>query len=55
MLSLIKYHKILGKGDQTAAILQELIEGTKALFESDHAAVKYSLDDQVLSKVTSEV
>ena len=46
---------MLGK-NETASLLQELIEGTKALFESDdHPAVKYILDGQVLSKDTSEL
>ncbi|PQE27270.1 tetratricopeptide repeat domain-containing protein [Rutstroemia sp. NJR-2017a WRK4] len=55
MFSLIKCRNMLGK-NETASLLQELIEGTKALFESDdHPAVKYILDGQVLSKDTSEL
>lgn len=55
MFSLIKCRNVLGK-NETASLLQELIEGTKALFGSDnHPAVKYILDGQVLSKDTSEL
>ena len=52
---MIKCRNVLGK-DETATLLQDLIEGTKELFESDdHPAVKYILDGQVLSKDTSEL
>ena len=55
MFSLIKCRNVLGK-DEAATLLQDLIEGTKELFESDdHPAVKYILDGQVLSKDTSEL
>ena len=55
MFSLIKCRNVLGKENQTALLLEELVEGTKALFGPDHAAVKYILDGQVLSKNTSEL
>ena len=55
MFSLIKCRNVLGKDDQTANLLEELTEGTKALFGPDHAAVRYLLDGQTLSKDTSDV
>ena len=55
IFSLIKCRNVLGKYDQTAALLEELTEGTKAIFGSDHAAVRFILDGQILSKDTSEV
>jgi tetratricopeptide (TPR) repeat protein len=55
IFSLIKCRNVLGKDDQTASLLEELIEGTKAMFGADHAAVRYILDSQVLSKDTSDV
>jgi len=55
MFSLIKCRNVLGKDDQTATLLEELMEGTKAIFGADHAAVRYLLDSQILSKDTSEV
>lgn len=55
MFSLIKCRNVLGK-NETATLLQELIEGSKALFESDdHPAVKFILDGQALSKDTSDL
>ena len=55
MFSLIKCRNVLGKEDQTAPLLEELTEGTKALFGPEHAAVKYLLDGHILSKDTSDV
>jgi hypothetical protein len=55
MFSLIKCRNILSKDDQTATLLEELSEGSKALFGSDHAAVRYITDGQILSKDTSDV
>ncbi|KAG9240959.1 hypothetical protein BJ878DRAFT_559262 [Calycina marina] len=55
IFSLIKCRNVLGT-NETASLLQELIEGTKALFGTDdHPAVKYILDGHVLSKDTSEL
>ena len=55
MFSLIKCRNVLGKNDQTATLLEELTEGTKALFGPNHAAVRYLLDGHTLSKDTSDV
>jgi hypothetical protein len=45
MFSLIKCRNVLSKdGDQTATLLEELTDGTKALFELDHRAIEYLLD-----------
>ena len=55
MFSLIKCRNVLGKNDQTATLLEELTEGTKALFGPDHVAVSYILDGETLSKDTSDV
>ena len=53
--SLIKCRNVLGKDDQTASLLEELTEGTKALFGPDHAAVRYLLEGHALSKDASDV
>ena len=55
MFSLIKCRNVLGKGDQTASLLEELTEGTKALFGPNHAAVRYLLDGRTLSKDDNDV
>lgn len=55
MFSLIKCRNILGKNDQTADLLMELTEKTKALFGPNHAAVKYLLDESILTEDTSDV
>ena len=55
MFSLIKCRNVLGRNDQTLELLEELTESTKALFGSDHAAVRYILDGETLSKDTSDV
>jgi len=55
MFSLIKCRNGLGKNDQTAILLEDLSEGTKALFGSNHTAVRYIYDGQMLSKDTSDV
>ncbi|OBT63866.1 hypothetical protein VE03_06633 [Pseudogymnoascus sp. 23342-1-I1] len=55
MFSLIKCRNVLGR-DGTASLLRELVESTKALFESDdHPAVKYVCDGRVLSRESSDV
>lgn len=55
MFSLLKCRNVLGKGE-TTILLQDLIEGSKKVFESEaHPAVKYILDGQVLSKDSSEL
>ncbi|KAN0110104.1 hypothetical protein V8E51_006491 [Hyaloscypha variabilis] len=55
MFSLIKCRNVVGKDDQTATLLEELIQGTKEMFGADHAAVRYLLNSQVLSKDISDV
>ena len=55
MFSLIKCRNVLGKEDQTTSLFEELTEGTKALFGPDHAAMKYLVNGQTLSKDTSDV
>ena len=55
LFSLIKCRNVLGKEDGTAALLEDLIEGTKQLFGSDHAAVRYLLDGRTLSKDDKDV
>ncbi len=50
IFSLIKARNLQGKQAETTALLEELTESTKALFGEDHAAVKYLLDPENLSK-----
>ena len=55
MFSLIKCRNVLGTGE-TATLLQDLIEGSKEVFESDdHPAIKYLLDGRILSRDMSEL
>jgi tetratricopeptide (TPR) repeat protein len=48
--SLIKCRNHLGKEAETAVLVDELTESTKALFGDDHAWVKFLLDPRNLSK-----
>lgn len=52
--SLIKCRNLLGKGAETAILLNELTQSTKALFGDDHAWVKFLLDPRTLSKESDE-
>ena len=54
IFSLIKCRNMLGKQAETAALLHELTESTKALFGDDHAWVKYLLNPRNLSKEPDE-
>ena len=49
VFSLIKCRNLLGRKDETVALLDELTECTKVLFGPDHPSVKYLLDPQNLS------
>ena len=55
MFSLIKCRNVLDRDDETATLLEELTEGTKALYGPNHVAVKYLRDGQTLSKHTRDV
>ena len=50
IFSLIKCRNLLGRQAETARLLDELTQSTKALFGDDHAWVKYLLDPRNLSK-----
>ncbi len=50
IFSLIKCRNVLGKQAETAVLLDELIESTKALFGVDHAWFKFLLDLRNLSE-----
>ena len=52
--SLIKCRNLLGKEAETADLLHELTESTKAIFGPDHAWVKFVLDPRNLSKEPDE-
>lgn len=54
IFSLIKCRNLLGKQAETAALLDELTESTKALFGDDHAWVKFLTDPHNLSKEPDE-
>ena len=54
IFSLIKCRNLLGKQAETAVLLNELTESTKALFGEDHAWVTYLLDPQNLSEEPDE-
>ena len=50
IFSLIKCRNLLGRQAETAVLLDELTQSTKALFGNDHAWVKYLLDPRNLSR-----
>lgn len=50
IMSLIKCRNVLGKQAETAALLQELTQSTKALFGENHPWVAYVLDPVNLSR-----
>ncbi len=50
IFSLIKCRNMLGKQAETAVLLDELTESTKALFGVDHACFKFLLDPRNLSE-----
>ncbi|KAL6719084.1 hypothetical protein ACLMJK_003319 [Lecanora helva] len=50
LFSLVKCRNLLGKADETADLMEELIERTKNLFGEDHAFFKYLLNPQNLSQ-----
>ena len=54
IFSLVKCRNLLGKQAETAALLDELTESTKALFGDDHAWVKFLTDPHNLSKEPDE-
>ena len=54
IFSLIKCRNMLGKEAETASLLAELTESTKALFGDDHAWVKFLLDPRNLSREPDE-
>ena len=55
MFSLIKCWNVLGKQEQAVKLLEELMDGTKALFGPDHAAVEYLVNGEALSKEASDM
>ena len=54
IFSLIKCRNLLGKQAETAVLLEELTESTKALFGDNHAWVKFLLDPRNLPKELDE-